>query len=88
MDGRKEGHLGIRDRRLVTSVPLCGTEKSSKLESAIQFREKKYNSKCFKGAGSRFAVPGVRRECLARRFLIRIYRLKVFKGIFRIAGSV
>ena len=23
--GRKERHLGIRDRRLVTSVPLCGT---------------------------------------------------------------
>ena len=22
---QKEGHLGVRDRRLVTSVPLCGT---------------------------------------------------------------
>ena len=52
--------MGVSDRRLVTSVPLCGTEKSSKLESAIkkQFREKKHKLKVFKGAWSRFAVPG------------------------------
>ena len=50
-EGQKDrNQLEIRERRLVTSVPLCGTEKSSKLESAInkQFKLRTCQLKMFK----------------------------------------